>query len=50
VGVAGGGDALHGDGDLVVISIMGGWLRMFLSTSEALVGDVMIRRQSPNGI
>jgi lipoprotein-releasing system permease protein len=34
---------------LVVISVMGGWLRMFLSTSQALDGDIIIRRRSATG-
>jgi lipoprotein-releasing system permease protein len=34
---------------LVVISIMGGWLRMFLSTSQILEGDVIISGISDTG-
>lgn len=34
---------------LVVISVMGGWLRMFLDTSQALEGDVIIDCRSVTG-
>ncbi len=34
---------------LVVISVMGGWLRMFRETSHALVGDLVVYRLSLDG-
>jgi lipoprotein-releasing system permease protein len=34
---------------LVVISVMGGWLRMFRQTSHALVGDLVVYRISLDG-
>jgi lipoprotein-releasing system permease protein len=34
---------------LVVISVMGGWLRMFRQTSHSLVGDLIIYRISQDG-
>src|SRR5580698_7371815 len=34
---------------LVVISVMGGWLRMFQETNHALVGDLIISRDSLGG-
>src|SRR5450432_1576165 len=34
---------------LVVISVMGGWLRMFRETNHGLVGDEVIYRQSSEG-
>jgi lipoprotein-releasing system permease protein len=34
---------------LVVISVMGGWLRMFRETNHALTGDLMVYRYSLDG-
>ncbi|MGA3068331.1 MAG: FtsX-like permease family protein [Tepidisphaeraceae bacterium] len=34
---------------LVVISVMGGWLRMFRETSHAMVGDLVVYRSSQDG-
>jgi lipoprotein-releasing system permease protein len=34
---------------LVVISVMGGWLRMFRETNHSIVGDVIVYRQSLDG-
>jgi lipoprotein-releasing system permease protein len=34
---------------LIVISVMGGWLNMFMSTTHALEGDVIIANQSTTG-
>ena len=34
---------------LVVISVMGGWLRMFRQTNHALIGDLIVHRYSLDG-
>jgi lipoprotein-releasing system permease protein len=34
---------------LVVISVMGGWLQMFLKTSQELEGDIIVARTSDTG-
>lgn len=34
---------------LIVISVMGGWLRMFRQTNHALIGDLIIYRMSLDG-
>ena len=34
---------------LVVISVMGGWLRMFRETNHALIGDLAVQRVSQDG-
>src|ERR1700685_4733998 len=34
---------------LVVISVMGGWLRMFRQTNHGLVGDLVVYRQGLDG-
>jgi lipoprotein-releasing system permease protein len=34
---------------LVVISVMGGWLRMFRETNHGLIGDIVVYRESLNG-
>jgi lipoprotein-releasing system permease protein len=34
---------------LVVISVMGGWLRMFRETNHSLVGDIIVSRVSSEG-
>jgi lipoprotein-releasing system permease protein len=34
---------------LVVISVMGGWLRMFRETNHALIGDLVVQRISQDG-
>src|ERR1700685_2648857 len=34
---------------LIVISVMGGWLRMFRETNHDLIGDLIVYRQSLDG-